>query len=374
MSPKPEKPVFHIPTLDGLRAVSFFIVFLAHAGLEKWVPGGFGVTVFFFLSGFLITTLMRIEFEKTGGVSFRNFYLRRVLRIFPPFYVVLLLSTLLCAVGFLGGVLEWKALVAQYFYYYNYWVAAFGYEGTAGGTGVYWSLAVEEHFYFLFPMLYVFMAAKLRLKNQSQAIALWFLCALILAWRCYLVFVHHGAAYAAWPSLSFEEQELLTNKTYLTSDTRFDSMLFGCALAVWKNPVMDKQRFFSDKVWKFGFLPLGLVGLLVGFLVREPAFRESFRYSIQGLSLVPLFVVGIHFCHWWPFRWLNNRHVKFWGNLSYSLYLVHHVVIFAVHTHLPGLHAVWKGALSLLIAWALSRAIYEWVEKPTTALRRRLAH
>ncbi|MCL2013020.1 MAG: acyltransferase [Cystobacterineae bacterium] len=374
MSSKPEKAVFHIPTLDGLRAVSFFIVFLAHAGLERWVPGGFGVTVFFFLSGFLITTLMRMEFEKTGSVSFKKFYLRRVLRIFPPFYVVLIFSTLLCALGVLAGTLEWKALLAQYFYYYNYWVAAFGYEGTTGGTGVYWSLAVEEHFYFLFPMLYVLMASKLRLSHRNQAMLLWALCALILAWRCYLVFVHHGADYAAWASLSAERQEWLSNKTYLTSDTRFDSMLFGCALALWKNPVMDKQRHFADSTWKFVFFPLGLLGLLAGFLIREPSFRESFRYSLQGLSLVPIFIVGIHFFQWWPFRWLNNKHVKFWGNLSYSLYLVHHVVIFAIYEHFPQLHGVLKGALALLVAWALSRAIYAWVEKPTTALRKRFAH
>ncbi|MCL2313780.1 MAG: acyltransferase [Proteobacteria bacterium] len=374
MSSTPQKTAFHIPTLDGMRAISFFIVFLAHAGLERWVPGGFGVTVFFFLSGFLITTLMRMELEKTGNVSFKKFYLRRVLRIFPPFYVVLLLSTLLCALGFLAGKLEWKALVAQYFYYYNYWVAAFGYEGTAGGTGVYWSLAVEEHFYFLFPMLYVFMAAKLRLPGRSQALVLWGLCGLILAWRCYLVFVHHGAAYAAWPTLSPEVQEWLTNKTYLTSETRFDSMLFGCALAVWKNPILDKQPFFSDRVWKFGLLPLGLVGLLAGFLIRNPAFRESIRYTLQGIALTPIFMAGIRLHAWWPFRWLNNRHVRFLGNLSYSLYLVHHVVIFAVNNHLPQLHGVLRAALALCIAWALSRAIYEWVEKPTTALRKRLAH
>ena len=62
------KPGLHIPSLDGLRAISFSIVFIAHAGLERVVPGGFGVTVFLFLSGFLITTLMRIEFDETDRI------------------------------------------------------------------------------------------------------------------------------------------------------------------------------------------------------------------------------------------------------------------------------------------------------------------
>src|SRR5205807_5364979 len=77
------KPL-NIPSLDGLRAASVMLVFAAHAGLKDRVPGNFGVTVFFFLSGYLITTLLRIEHDRTGRISLRDFYLRRVLRIFPP--------------------------------------------------------------------------------------------------------------------------------------------------------------------------------------------------------------------------------------------------------------------------------------------------
>src|SRR5664279_4763278 len=81
----PVRAAFHIPSLDGLRAVAFLMVFFGHVGAPG-VPGGFGVTVFFFLSGYLITTLLRIERERTGRVSLRLFYLRRALRILPPFY------------------------------------------------------------------------------------------------------------------------------------------------------------------------------------------------------------------------------------------------------------------------------------------------
>src|SRR4051812_45555770 len=123
----------HIPSLDGLRAISFGIVFIAHAGLEKVFPGGFGVTVFFFLSGFLITTLMRTEFEKSGTVSLKAFYLRRVLRILPPFYVVLTLATALTAVGFLGGELIPSAVAAQFLHYANYWIIGHDYTGQALG-------------------------------------------------------------------------------------------------------------------------------------------------------------------------------------------------------------------------------------------------
>src|SRR5579863_3023713 len=86
-----QRPGFDIPSLDGIRAVSFLIVFAGHA-LPFHIPARFGVTVFFFLSGFLITTLMRREAERSGKVDFRAFYTRRALRILPPFYLVLAMA------------------------------------------------------------------------------------------------------------------------------------------------------------------------------------------------------------------------------------------------------------------------------------------
>src|SRR5206468_983726 len=84
-----ERGPLQIPSLDGLRALSFLAVFVAHAGLEKLIPAHLGLALFFFLSGYLITTLLRLEFEKSGRINLPQFYLRRVLRIFPPFYLVL---------------------------------------------------------------------------------------------------------------------------------------------------------------------------------------------------------------------------------------------------------------------------------------------
>jgi hypothetical protein len=72
---------FYIPSLDGMRTIAFLLVFLAHTGATKIVPGGFGVTVFFFLSGYLITTLLRREYEKNQFINLKHFYLRRIVRI-----------------------------------------------------------------------------------------------------------------------------------------------------------------------------------------------------------------------------------------------------------------------------------------------------
>lgn len=148
-SNSPSQGAFHIPSLDGLRAVAIMIVFLSHAGLSHVVPGLFGVTIFFFLSGYLITTLLRMECERDGGANLRQFFLRRTLRILPPFYLVLGAIALLGSIGFLSGSWQPEALAAQALFAANYWEIFGGVQPP--GTEVLWSLAVEEHFYLVFP-------------------------------------------------------------------------------------------------------------------------------------------------------------------------------------------------------------------------------
>src|ERR1700761_6947901 len=92
-----------IPSLDGIRAASFALVFAVHAQAGLILPGDFGVNVFFFLSGFLITTLMRVEYEHHGAVNIANFWMRRSLRVFPPLYAVMVAATALALVLYPPG-------------------------------------------------------------------------------------------------------------------------------------------------------------------------------------------------------------------------------------------------------------------------------
>jgi len=346
----------HIPSLDGLRAASFFLVFASHAGFDYFVPGAFGVTIFFFLSGFLITTLMFVEVEKTGHVSLKNFYVRRVLRILPPFYIVLLGATALTAAGFLAGDLQPMAVASQILHFSNYWIAKHGPYGVAPGTGVYWSLAVEEHFYLLFPTFFLALR-RMHLTGRQTAFAFWGVCALTLVWRCVLVFWLHA------------DGERLS----LCSDTRIDSIAFGCALAVWNNPVLArKDTPFESVFWRRVSLPAGIALLLVTFVVRGPVFRETLRYTLQGIALTPIFVAAVRHPQWYVFRPLNWRPMRFIGAISYTLYLVHHTVIKAVtqHSHLAGIpFALVALLLSIAIAWSM----YVLVETPCARLRKRLS-
>ena len=125
-------------------------------------------------------------------------------------------------------------------------------------------------------------------------------------------------------------------------------------------------------MWKFALVPVGLVGLLISFLVQSPEFEQTARYSLQGLSLFPLFVAAIRFHEWLPFRFLNLRWVKFMGVLSYAFYLLHPTVLFAVFQWLP-VHPIIQGVVGLTIALGLSMTVYHLVEQPCARLRRRLS-
>lgn len=345
----------HIPSLDGLRALSFLLVFVAHAGLERYVPGGLGVTIFFFLSGFLITTLMRAEYEKNSSINFRHFWLRRALRILPPFYLVLIGATFASLFLEAPGALSATAIAAQAFHYSNYWIIARGYDGLPAGTGVYWSLAVEEHFYVIFPWLYSGIRW-LKISARNQAMLFWVLCGLVLLWRCILIFACHASE----------------NRTYMASDTRVDSILFGCALAVWRNPVLDNTEL-RERRWKYLYVPFALLIMGCCLLVRGQDFRETLRYSLQGAALTVLFIAAIRYCNWAPFRLLNLRPVVFIGLLSYSLYLLHYAVLSAVQRLFATVHPVLRAGLALAISIALAWLIYVLIEKPCARLRRKLS-
>ena len=183
------------------------------------------------------------------------------------------------------------------------------------------------------------------------------LCAVICFWRCLLVFGYH----------------VHEDRTYMASDTRVDSILFGCALALALNPVLD-GRIGNDRLWKGVLLPAGLAIILFTFVYREPWFRESIRYTLQGIGLTPLFVAAMRFPTWLPFRALNAKFVAFVGALSYTLYLVHQVAIYGFHFWVPGLAAVPRALLALLVSFGVAYTVYVLVERPCARLRKRLAH
>ncbi|MET0145723.1 MAG: acyltransferase [Ilumatobacteraceae bacterium] len=348
---------FHMPSLDGIRAVSIMIVFIAHVGFNSLVPAQFGVTVFFFLSGYLITTLLRREFEKTDRIGLGHFYLRRVLRILPPFYAVLVLAIVLSELLVTPTTTEPESVWAVSFHWANYYIVEHGERGFVPGTGVYWSLAVEEHFYLLFPLVFILMH-RLGLTPRRMAAVMLGLCALVLAWRVNL-----------WMTTDVVDP---FQRLAVATDTRFDSLLFGCVLAVLGNPALDLSRW-TEKVWKYVLFPAAAAGLILTFVVDSEAFKQTFRYSVQGICLIPIFVCAVRYPTWWVMRPLNWRPMAFLGLLSYSLYLCHLIVLAAITEQVPGISRPALAVVGFAASVGVSWGIYQVIERPCLRLRRRLS-
>jgi peptidoglycan/LPS O-acetylase OafA/YrhL len=350
--PKDDGGPFHIPSLDGIRAVSFTTVFLGHAGLGKYVPGYFGLNLFFFLSGFLITTLLRMEYAKTQTISFSGFYIRRAFRILPPFYLVLVVASIATAMGLMRNTLTVTALAFQFGHLTNYYVVLNGWwTGMAPGTWVYWSLAVEEHFYLAFPLFYLWLSRKVP-RGDRQAMVMLAISAAVLVWRCVLIYGYHVAK----------------ERTYVATDARIDSILAGCILAVWRNPVVDRIGF-SDRALGYVWLPLGALSILVSLVIRGFTFEQTFRYTLQSFGLLPFFVAAMRWPERWPFRALNYAWIRRIGVLSYSMYLMHTSLLWAFEIWLP-----WPTAMRSITAYvlliALGSLIHGCIEIPLGKLRR----
>jgi peptidoglycan/LPS O-acetylase OafA/YrhL len=332
----------HAPVLDGLRAVAIGIVFTGHSGTGG---AGLGVTVFFFLSGYLITSLLRVEMAQRGRIDLGAFYLRRTLRIMPPLYLTLLAVFLVWRLGWLSHPVDPWAIPAQLLFLQNY-AFLWGHGEGLPVTSL-WSLAVEEHFYLVFPLLYLLVLGRM----PPPRAALWCLaaCAVVLGVRVV-------------NALTLEDY----SGNYLWTHTRIDSILYGSCLALWNNPVLDKAPW-RPHAWQ-AVLALGLLGFT--FAWRDPFFRETLRYSLQGVALFVLFAFALHdkgpvsaALSSWPARRL--------GLYSYSLYLVHNALfkLAEQHLHLP---APARMLVVLAAGLAYSAAMYAFIEKPAADLRRRL--
>lgn len=343
-----------IPSLDGIRAISFFIVFVSHAGLGGIVPGGFGVTVFFLLSGFLITTLLRSEYARHGRIWLGGFYVRRALRILPPLYISLAFAAVVYKLSPGHPAIPFEGTLAQVLHVSNFY-QIFATGGTIiPGTGVLWSLAVEEHFYLLFPLLFLWMSS--RLSAQRQALILGGLCVAALAWRCLLRF-------------HFDSE---ISRTFYGTDTRFDSILFGCILAIAANPVYQDPLHNRILGWMSWLLPASVFAVLASFVLRNDDFRETLRYSVQGLALIPIFIAAIHYQRSWPVRLLNLPFVRFLGVLSYSLYLCHHVILEGVARVIPE-HLLLRAVVALACSLAFAATLHFCIERPCAEVRKRFS-
>ena len=341
-----------IPALNGIRAFSVILVVAAHCGFGNIIPGGFGVTVFFFLSGFLITTLLTLEAKNTNSINIPHFYIRRCIRLYPAFIIIISIAYLLAYFNIIGGKATVIGAVAQVFYFANYYNIFFeGVKSTPAGTGILWSLSVEEHFYFVYPILFALFV--LKINRKSLLILLIFLITFILLWRLYLV----------------NYSDILQNRIFYASDTRVDSIIFGCILALTKNPVdsIGKRKLLKRDMFLI-FVSISVI--IFTFIYRDETFRLTLRYTLQGLALIPLFYYSIAFSEHILFSFLNYQVLDRIGVYSYTIYLIHYILIEIIEKNLPQISQKYVMLPIVLIASTfISYLIFNIVEKPLNKYR-----
>lgn len=334
--------------IDAMRAFAVLLVVVAHAGLGKIVPGGSGVTIFFSISGFIITHLLLRERDRTGDFSASAFYFRRAVKIGPPFVLIIAIPTVISS---LWSHIDWAAFLGQVLFVFN-WLYIDSSPSVLDGSDVVWSLAIEEQFYIAFALFWLF-AAKLR------------------SWR----FVVTTVALVAvmWSTLSrvlLASDSSLSDRIYYGSDTRLDGIAWGVLAAVvfhWlqslKQADIRLSRFLASDWTLIGAVSLYLFSLIL----RDDWFRDTFRYSVQSLAACAVILYGL-LPGRGPLRRLfysvsQWRFVSLIGLASYSIYLIHLVIMNFVRDRLVLALPVKVAVLSVL-GVAAGILVYRFVELP----------
>lgn len=333
----------YLPGLDGLRALAVIAVIVYHAN-SKWLPGGFlGVEVFFVISGYLITLLIVAEHERTDTVSLRGFWARRARRLLPALVVMLGMLVVWTAffernaLGALRGDVIAGALYGSN--WFQVWIGA-GYTAVNDFAPLrhLWSLAVEEQFYLLWPI--VMIAVLARGRERLPRVAAWFTGIALFIGAVVAALMPSGSiglcsrtpeAYWIIGDRCLSKVDFL----YLSTPTRATGLLLGAALAlVWRpfallrGPMKHKGPMLD---------PLAIVGLLgLFFLVRSAHILELkgedglhadallFRGGLLLTAVCTLLLIAA-VAHQRAFsgRILGNPVLRGIGERSYGLYLYH---------------------------------------------------
>jgi peptidoglycan/LPS O-acetylase OafA/YrhL len=330
-----------ITQIQGLRALAALLVTLFHA---KWVSGGFiGVDIFYVISGFLITGLLLREIERTGTINFKEFFARRFKRLLPTSFFVLLVTAVaswLLIPATMRSSLGRDIIAASLYvsnYLFAWWQADYqNLDATPSPVIHYWSLAVEEQFYLIWPLLILFffvVATKI-----GKKIALTFLVTTVTA----LSFI-----------FSIYQTETSPIWAFYSLPTRAWELGFG-ALLVLLPPIKTKK----------------LVGLLGFIFIIISAFVFDETTAFPGINAV-LPVMGtvmlISTINSWP-PFLNDvsnsRPFQWLGEISYPLYLWHWPLLVLPSTYFARPLAIYERILAIVTTILLADLTHRFIEEP----------
>ena len=347
----------YITGLDGIRAIAVIMVLAYHLKLALFKSGFLGVTVFFVLSGYLITGILISEVEEEGTIDLKNFWLRRIRRLVPAVMsmavVIIFVSAVVNRVIFTKGCKDFLASVLGF---NNWWqifnkVSYFEAAGVPSPFTHCWSLAIETQFYLIYPLILlgIYKLAKSRGEGRAKRGLLFAGVTLLLALISVILMI-----------VLFDPQQD-ASRVYYGTDTRAFSLLFGALLAIlWEYRMVPRRLSASVN------MVLGSVSF-AALLVMTIAINGSSNFwyrggQFVGTILTVLMVYAVSGRKTWLSRFLSNPVLKWIGDRSYSIYLWHYPIILLIS---KGIKASWWITLiEIVLSVVLAELSYRFIETP----------
>lgn len=361
----------YLPSLEGIRALAFILVFTVHLSGDTWTLSNrtiwawpwllacqlsfCAVPIFFTLSGFLITRLLLGSLERPG--FFRVFYCRRALRVLPLYYLILV--AIFVTRSAMGIHFLWRYALL-FTYLNNLWPHSSYYNLSPNlYIGHFWSLAVEEQFYILWPLAVWFV------RDRRK-----------LLWLCGAVIAASFVARVTAPLLRFGSDEFAYGNTIY----RCDSIMLGCALCLYQEKVGNLRRLAKPSA--IALLLCSAVIVIRALAVGQAMPFENFGVvvimpllSIMGASIVVLTLT--------PGSWLERASTRPWaiylGKRSYSLYLLHMLIVhYFLSVVIPrltdtlgrGFGRITGMGLAFILTCLAAEVTYRYVEEPAMKLKK----
>ena len=347
----------YITGLDGIRAIAVIMVLAYHLKLALFKSGFLGVTVFFVLSGYLITGILISEVEEEGTIDLKNFWLRRIRRLVPAVMsmavVIIFVSAVVNRIIFTKGCKDFLASVLGF---NNWWqifnkVSYFEAAGVPSPFTHCWSLAIETQFYLIYPLILlgIYKLVKSRGEGRAKRGLLFAGVTLLLALISVILMI-----------VLFDPQQD-ASRVYYGTDTRAFSLLFGALLAIlWEYRMVPRRLSASVN------MVLGSVSFVV-LLVMTIAINGSSNFWYRGGQLVGtiltvLVIYTVSGRKTWLSRFLSNPVLKWIGDRSYSIYLWHYPIILLIS---KGIKASWWITLiEIVLSVVLAELSYRFIETP----------
>ena len=385
--PRPENTevglsrVPYLPGLDGLRAIAVIGVMIYHAH-HDWLPGGFlGVEVFFVISGYLITLLLMGERERNGHVDLRQFWARRFRRLLPALYLMMALVAVYIAAFYPVAREQTRGDFLAGIFYISNWYEIFVGQGYGASEAFVplrhlWSLAVEEQFYLVWPL--VMVAILRRSRGRLPAVGLKLIgvsvfIAIMLAWLYVpgVVAASCGTEFTRGTWTIFGRCVAVNDMLYLGSFSRAGGLMLGAGFAMLWRPVAIMRGPLRDKGRRLDVLAALGLAVIVFFMltmylqergVYNPwLYRGGFFFT--GVATLLLIAATTHQGAATG-KLLGHRTLVWVGTRSYGLYLYHWPVFQMIRKQANIQMSIPQIILGVLITVPITEASYRFIETP----------